>query len=109
MGSLQKRKALGPQVASPCFTSPPHPPLTQPLVTVPPGSQVQCWECATVDKVPREHVGHEDVVFGHSGDARVVADDSGQGDPGQRLLLLAAEHTSVLPPKPAWGYPRMWH
>ena len=49
------------------------------------------------------------VVFGHSGDARVVADDSGQGDPGQRLLLLAAEHTSVLPPKPAWGYPRMWH
>lgn len=74
---------------------------TQPLVPDPPGSQVQGRECTAVDKVPREPVGHEDVFLGHDGDARVVADDAGQGDLGQGLLLLLAEHALVLPPKPA--------
>ena len=91
----------GPAQGRPSFTSPPHP-LTQPLVTLPPGSQVQCRERIAADKVPGERVGHEDVVLGHGGDARVVTDDAGQGDLGQRPLLLPGEHALVLPPKPAW-------
>lgn len=51
-------------------------PLTQPLVPLPPGSQVQRGECTAVDKVPRECVGPEDVVLRHGGDARVVTDDA---------------------------------
>lgn len=76
-------------------------PLTQPLIPLPPGSQVQLGDTSAVDKVPREFVGHEDIVLGHSGDACVVTDDARQTDPGQGLLLLLAEYALVLPPKPA--------
>lgn len=81
-------------------------PLTQPLVPFPPGSQVQCRKCTALDKVPRKRVGHEDVVLGHGGDARVVADDARQGDLGQGLPLLCAEHVLVFPPKPAREHPQ---
>lgn len=54
----------------------------------------------------RELVGHEDVVLGHGGDACIVADNAGQGDLGQGLLLPRAEHVLVLPPKPAWEHPQ---
>lgn len=80
-------------------------PLTQPLVPFPPGSQVQCRKCIALDKVPRKCVGHEDVVLGHGGDACVVADDARQGDLGQGLPLLCAEHILVFPPKPAREHP----
>ena len=76
-------------------------PLTQALVCASPGRQVQCRKCTALDKVPREGVGHEDVVLGHGGDACIVADDARQGDLGQSLLLSLAEYTLVLPPKPA--------
>lgn len=84
----------------------PRCPLTLPLVLFPPGSQVQCREPTAADKVPRESVGHEDVVLGHDSDACVVTDDAGQGDPGQGLLLPLAEHAVVLPPEPAREHPR---
>lgn len=77
--------------------------LTQPLRLLP-GSQIQCRESAALDKVPGKGVGHEDVVLGYSGDACIVADDTGQGDLGQRLPLLLAEYILVLPPKPARGH-----
>lgn len=108
MRSPWEAAPMGQPRPCPSVPSPAHP-LTQPLVTVPPGGQVQRGECVTADKVPRERVGHEDVVLGHGGDARVVADDSGQGDPGQRLLLLPTEHARVLPPEPAWGHPQTLH
>lgn len=92
-----------PAQVCPAFTSLLHP-LTQPLVPLPPGSQVQLGDTTAVDKVLRESVGHEDVVLGHSGDACVVADDARQADLGQGLLLPRAEYTLVLPPKPAWEH-----
>ena len=107
-GSPREGRALWPQPASPEMPSLHFPaaPLTLPLVLFLPGSQVQCREPTALDKVLRESVGHEDVVLGHDGDACVVTDDAGQGDPGQGLLLLLAEHTTVLPPEPAWEHPR---
>lgn len=80
--------------------------LTLPLAPFPPGSQVQCRHPTAADKVPRESVGHEDVVLGHEGDACVVTDDAGQGDLGEGLLLLLAEHALVLPPEPAREHPQ---
>ena len=107
-GSPREGRALWPQPASPEMPSLHFPaaPLTLPLVLFLPGRQVQCREPTALDKVPRESVGHEDVVLGHDGDACVVTDDAGQGDPGQGLLLLLAEHAIVLPPEPARNHPR---
>lgn len=84
-----------------------HPSVQQSLtqdLSLPPGSQVQPRDGATVDKVSWVRVGHEDVVLGHGGDASVVTDDARKGDTGQGLSLLGTEHTWVLPPKPAWEH-----
>ena len=107
-GSAREGRALWAQPASPEMPSRhlPAAPLTLPLALFPPGSQVQCRETTAADKVPRECVGHEDVVLGHDSDACVVTDDAGQGDLGQGPLLPLAEHALLLPPEPAREHPR---
>lgn len=100
MGSLGEESSLWFQITNQVSPSLWHS-LTPPLGLLP-GSQVQPGKGVTADKVSRVRVGHEDVVLRHGGDAGVVTDDAGQGDVGQGLSLLCAEHTSVLPPKPVW-------
>ena len=66
---------------------------------LPPGQEAHAWDSGAVDQAV--FTADEAVdILGDVGDARVVADDPGQGGSAQRSPLAGAEHTRILVPQP---------
>ena len=70
--------------------------------SLPPGREVYAWESGAADQAVCSGDKSEGDL-GDAGDARVVADDPGQGDSVQRLPLVGGEYAQILVPQPVHG------